>query len=100
MHCFGGNLEQTEQAINLGCYFSIPPSIIRNKSFKKLVKRIPLDKILTETDAPYLSPYEDVKRNEPSFIIETIKKIAEIKHLTVEETERIIFMNYQRLFMK
>jgi TatD DNase family protein len=98
MHCFGGNLEQTQRAVELGCYFSIPTSIVRNKSFKKLVKRVPLDKLLTETDAPYLSPYEDKKRNEPSFIVETIKKIAEIKKITEEELEKIIFMNYQRLF--
>lgn len=98
MHCFGGNAIQTQRAVELGCYFSVPPSIVKNKSFKKLVKRVPLNKLLTETDAPYLSPYEDIRRNEPSFIKETLRKIAEVKKITEEELEKIIFMNYQRLF--
>ena len=99
MHCFCGNAELTEEAESLGYLFSIPPSIMKSKTFRKLAKRIQLKSILTETDAPFLSPYEG-KRNEPSFIKETIKKIAEIKKITEEELEKIIFMNYQNLFKK
>ena len=99
LHCFCGNKELTEEAESLGCLFSIPTSITRTKTFRKLAKRIQLKSILTETDAPFLSPYEG-KRNEPSFIKESIKKIAEIKKITEEELEKIIFMNYQNLFKK
>ncbi len=99
LHCFCGNKELTEEAEKLGYLFSIPTSITRTKTFKKLAKRIQLKSILTETDAPFLSPYEG-KRNEPSFIKETIKKISEIKGITEEELEKIIFMNYQNLFKK
>src|SRR3989344_4585985 len=63
------------------------------------IKNFNLNQILTETDSPYLSPYKD-KMNEPSFIIETIKKISEIKNLDKEEVEKIIFMNYQKFFLK
>jgi TatD DNase family protein len=99
MHCFCGNAELTEEAESLGYSFSIPASIVKSKTFRKLAKRIQLKSILTETDAPFLSPYEG-KRNEPAYIKETIKKIAEIKKITEEELENIIFMNYQNLFKK
>ncbi|MBT3690697.1 TatD family hydrolase [Candidatus Woesearchaeota archaeon] len=99
LHCFCGNKELTKEAESLGYVFSIPATIIRTKTFKKLAKRIQLKSILTETDAPFLSPYEG-KRNEPAYIKETIKKISEIKGLTEEELEKIIFMNYQNLFKK
>jgi len=99
LHCFCGNAELTKEAEELGYLFSIPTSIVKSKTFRKLAKRIQLKAILTETDAPFLSPYEG-KRNEPSYVKETIKKISEIKHITEEELEKIIFMNYQNLFAK
>jgi len=98
MHCFSGNAEQTKKASDFGYYFSIPTSIVRNKSFKKLVKRIDIKNILTETDAPFLSPYEDKKRNEPSFIKESIKKISEIKKISPKKIEKKIYENYKRMF--
>jgi TatD DNase family protein len=98
MHCFSGNKELTDKAISLNYYFTIPCTIIKNKTFRKLVKRIPLNKLLTETDAPYLSPREEP--NEPAFIKDSIKKIAELKQITEEELEKIIFMNYQNIFLK
>lgn len=98
MHCFSGNKELTDKAIFLNYYFTIPCSITKNKTFRKLAKRIPLNKLLTETDAPYLSPRDEA--NEPSFIEDSIKKIAEIKQLNKKELEKIIFMNYQNIFLK
>jgi TatD DNase family protein len=98
MHCFSsGKKELVERIEKNGWYFSIPAIIVRNKTFKKLVKRISMEKVLTETDAPFLSPFKG-KRNEPSFIKETIKKIAEIKQLTEKEVEDKIYSNYKRLF--
>jgi len=99
MHCFTGNKELTEKALELGYYFSIPTSIVKSKTFRKLAKRVPLNKLLTETDAPYLSPVEG-EINEPSFIKYSIKKIAEIKGIDEEELEKMIFINYQNLFLK
>ena len=99
LHCFCGNAELTKEAEELGYLFSIPATIVKSKTFRKLAKRIQLKSNLTETDAPLLSPYEG-KRNEPSFIKETIRKIAELKHISEEELEKIIFMNYQNLFAK
>ncbi len=98
MHCFSGNKELTKRAEKNGYMFSIPTSIVKNKTFKKLIKRVELSRILTETDAPFLSPFEG-KRNEPVFIKETIKKIAKLKELKEEEVEKIIYNNYERFFL-
>lgn len=97
LHCFTGNYKLVKRAIGNGWCFSIPPNIVNSHHFQGLVDMAPLSQILTETDAPYLSP-PPKQRNEPSFITFTIKKIAEIKKLTEKEVANIIFMNYQKLF--
>ena len=99
MHCFTGNLKLVKRAEDLGFYFSIPTVITRLKHFQEVVERISLSQILTETDAPYLSPFKG-ERNEPSYIRETIKIISKIKKITEDEAEKIIFSNYQKLFLK
>jgi TatD DNase family protein len=91
-------MKLVQRAYDLGYYFSIPTIITRLLHFQEVVKHVSIDKILTETDAPYLSPFK-FKRNEPSFIVETIKRIAELKNLDREETEKLIFMNYRRIFL-
>lgn len=97
LHCFSGNKKLIKRGYELGCYFSIPTVIVRLQHFQTLVEMVDISRLLTETDAPWLSPYPD-KRNEPSFVFEVIKKIAEIKKLDKKEVENIIFMNYQNLF--
>jgi len=97
LHCFCGNAELTKRAQDLNYFFSIPTSIVKSKTFRKLAKRAQLNKILTETDAPFLSPYQG-KRNEPSFIKETVKKISEIKKLPEKQIEKEIYNNYKKLF--
>jgi len=97
LHCFSGKLKLIKRAAELGYYFSIPTNITHSQHFQKLAELADINKLLTETDAPYLSPYKN-RRNEPSFIIETIKKIAEIKNISINETANNIFMNYQKIF--
>jgi len=97
LHCFSANMKLVQRAYDLGYYFSIPTVITRLIHFQEVVKRVPIDKILTETDAPYLSPFQ-YERNEPAFIVETIKKIAELKKLEKEEVEKLIFMNFRQIF--
>lgn len=99
LHCFKGGKEMIDKAIKNNFSFSIPPIIVISNHFKDLVKFAPIESLLTETDCPYLSPYPG-KKNEPSFITETIKKIAKIKRLDPIETENLIFMNFQRIFLK
>lgn len=98
MHCFSGKKVLTSQAVALGHYFSIPPNIVKSDQFQTLVKIVPLTQLLTETDSPWLSPLKE-QRNEPSFVIETIKKIAEIKQLTKEQVADQIWQNYQKAFL-
>ncbi|PLW80414.1 hypothetical protein C0585_02645, partial [Candidatus Woesearchaeota archaeon] len=97
LHCFSGRKHLIKRAIDKGYYFSIPTNIVKSDHFQRLVEWTPLKQLLTETDAPYLSPYPG-ERNEPAYIAETIKKIAEIKKMTPEEVEGNIFMNYQKIF--
>ena len=97
LHCFQGNKKLIKRAEDLGYNFSIPPIIMRLQHFQMLVNMVSLDKILTETDAPYLSHLVG-ERNEPVNVIITVKKISEIKNLTEDETKKIIFMNYKRIF--
>jgi len=102
LHCFSGRKSLIKQAIDEGYNFSIPCNIKRAEHFQGIVSNSPLKKILTETDAPYLSPYKNpdgsFNRNEPAFVSETIKVIADIKGMTEEDCKNQIFMNYQRIF--
>ncbi len=100
LHCFSGNKELTEKALSHKSWmFTIPTAVVRNKTFRKLSKRVPINNILTETDAPYLSPIEG-EPNEPAFIEKSIVKIAELKKITEEEIEKSIEENFQKMFLK
>ncbi len=98
LHCFSGRKHLVRRAAELGFYFSIPTNIVKSEHFQNIAKTVHISKILTETDAPFLSPFPG-KMNEPAYIIESVKKIAEVKGMTVEDTSNAIFQNYQDLFM-
>lgn len=97
LHCYGGKLKLAKRIADNGWNFSIPASIVRSEHFQKLVEQTHLSQILSETDAPYQSPFTG-KQNEPGFIIEGVKKIAEIKKITLDDCKNNLFMNYQRIF--
>jgi len=98
-HCFTGNYKIVKRIVDHNWCFSIPPTILRMLHFQGLVNLVPLSQLLTETDAPYLSPPSH-ERNEPAFVRMTVEKIAELKKVTVEEAKKIIFMNYQKIFVQ
>jgi len=97
LHSFGGRKSIIRKASDLGYSFSVPPVITRLQHFETLVSLVNINQLLTETDSPWLSPVAG-ERNEPKNVIESVKKIAEIKRFTVEETANSIFLNYQRMF--
>jgi len=101
IHCFGGKLEYARKFIDLGFYIGLTGIVtFKNaRDLQEIAKQIPLDKILVETDAPFLSPdpYRGV-RNEPTFVRYVAQKIADLKHLTFEEVERVTFENTSKLF--
>jgi len=97
MHCFNGSLKLAAEIEKKGWYLSIPPMIVYATHFQELVRRVSSNYLLTETDSPYLGP-EKGKRNEPANVRESLRMIAKIKGIEPEEAEKIVFMNYKRLF--
>jgi TatD DNase family protein len=103
IHCFTSTKEFAEEMLKLGFYISAS-GIITFKSGSEILetfKTIPLDKILIETDSPYLAPvpYRG-KTNEPAYIVKTAEKLAEIKGLTVEQIANITHNNFYSLYQK
>lgn len=97
-HCFSGKFSLVKRIEQNGFFMSIPPIIMHAGQFQKMAKEVSLKNLLTETDAPFLSPIKG-ERNEPKNITYTIKKIAEIRGLNVDEVEKMLFMNAQKLFL-
>ncbi len=101
LHCFSGDLEMARACLDLGFYISFPGTITypKNEEAREIVRRIPMEAILVETDCPYLAPQPlRGKRNEPAFVRHTAEKIAEIKGLTLEDVARITTLNAFNLF--
>ncbi|MDD5760497.1 MAG: TatD family hydrolase [Candidatus Pacebacteria bacterium] len=98
-HFFTGNKIQAEQIIKKGFYISFSGVITYSQKMDEVVEKAPLGKILIETDAPYVAPepYRG-KRNEPIYVKEVAKKIAEIKKLPLKDIEEATFQNARRLF--
>ncbi len=97
LHAFHGSLKLVQTAAEAGFYITIPTNIRRSSHFQAIVRELPLSRLLTETDAPYLAAEKDGK-SEPSHIAATIARIAAIKGLAAEEVANILYSNYQRLF--
>jgi TatD DNase family protein len=98
MHCFSGRKHIIQRIIENRWYFSIPCNINRSLHFQQIVDMAPVSQLLTETDAPYLSPIQG-KVNRPDNVKITIEKIAEIKKMTPVEVSNIIYANYMKLFL-
>ncbi len=100
-HCFSGTLEQAEQFIQLGFYIGFTGIVTypNAKNIEQIAKSIPLEKILIETDSPYLAPQKyRGTRNEPAYVIEVAKKIAQIKNISLEQVAKQTTQNAQKLF--
>jgi TatD DNase family protein len=99
IHCFTGTLEEAERFIELGFYISFTGIVTFSKELQKVAKALPLDKLLVETDSPYLSPVpERGKRNEPWKVQYVATKIAELHGVSVEEVAEITFKNTKDVF--
>lgn len=98
IHCFTGTVEQAKKYIDLGFYIGIN-GIIFKLPLDEVIKSCPLEKIIVETDCPYLTPGpEGSKRNEPLFIKHTIQKIADLKGISFDEVVPITTQNARQLF--
>ncbi|MBQ6215946.1 MAG: TatD family hydrolase [Erysipelotrichaceae bacterium] len=101
MHCYGDDEKWAMRFVELGFYISIAGPVTWKKAKKELavIHTVPLDRLLIETDCPYLAPSPmRGKRNEPSFVVYTGKKIAEELGVEEEEFKRQLNENYHSLF--
>ena len=98
-HFFAGTAEQAKAFIDLGFSVSFTGVITFAKQYQEVVKAVPLDMMHAETDSPYVSPEPfRGKRNEPTHVIQVVKKIAEIKKLSLEEVSLQLLKNAKRVW--
>lgn len=101
IHCFTADIKMANIMLDLGFFISASGIITFKKSdeLRNVFKTIPLDRILIETDSPYLAPtpYRG-KENQPAFVVEVAKKISELKEISLEEIGNITTSNFENLF--
>ena len=103
MHCFSGGVNEAKLVLDLGFYISFAgPITFKNaEAARETAKYVPLDRILIETDCPYLSPVPfRGKRNEPSYVVHIASKLAEVKNVPEEEVSMRTNRNAEALFTK
>jgi len=100
LHCFSGSIKIAKKSkIDLGCVISIPTSVCYSKSKANLVKNLEIENLVTETDAPFLSPFPGQKtRNEPVNVKFSVKKISELKNLSYARADEIIENTVKKFF--
>lgn len=99
IHFYVGSKEMAKKFLDLGCYFTFGGVITFAKEYEEVINLIPIERILTETDAPYVSPAPHRgKRNEPAYVIEVAKKLGEIKNLSLGEIEEITEKTANKVF--
>jgi TatD DNase family protein len=100
MHCFSGGAREAERSLDLGFYLSFGGILTFPKSIElqEVARQAPADRILVETDAPYLAPVpKRGKRNEPAFVVETARKLAGLRGETLESIAATTTSNFRRL---
>jgi TatD DNase family protein len=101
LHCFSGDIDMAKKVIDMGFYISIagPVTFKKAEELREVVKTIPDERLLLETDAPYLSPVpKRGKRNEPAYVKYTAQTVADVRGVTLEDIARITTLNTKRLF--
>jgi len=101
MHCFSGSVEVAKECVEMNFYISLggPVTFKNAKKPKEVAQEIPLNKLLIETDCPYLAPHPyRGKRNEPSYVKLVAEQIAELKGLSYEEVSQVTTENAKILF--
>ena len=103
MHCYSYSKEMAKDFLDLGFYIGVGGVVTfkNGKKLKEVVEYVPLDRIVTETDSPYMAPVPmRGKRNSSEYLPYIINEIAQIKRIPAEEVERVTFENAVRLFGK
>ncbi len=97
MHCFSGKKSLVKKVADNGWFLTVPTAVVRSFQFQDIIKNVPISQLFCETDSPYLSPDKN-NWNEPAFVAESYKKIAEIKQMDIIEVANNIYMNWQKVF--
>ena len=103
LHCFGGSLQMAKDAIDLGFYVSFAGNLTFKKAedLREVARQMPLDRLLVETDCPYLTPVPfRGKRNEPARVVETARFLAQLHERPLDEVARVTSDNFRTLFPK
>lgn len=99
IHFFSGTKDDAEKLLDMGFYFTFGGVITFVRDYDKVIEMIPVERILSETDAPYVAPapYRG-KRNEPAYVVEVVKKLAELKKLSMGAMAAQILKNAENCF--
>ena len=101
LHCFGGERDDAFKFLDWGFLVSFAGNVTFKKAenLREVARQVPVDRLLTETDCPYLAPVPHRgKRNEPAYVVETTRTLAGLHSLSVEEMARQVTENFQRFF--
>jgi TatD DNase family protein len=101
LHCFSGDWAMARECLDMGFHLSVAGPVTYRKAdrLREVAREMPLERLLIETDAPYLAPQPHRgKRNEPAYVVETAGCLAEIRGLSVGELNRLTAANARRLF--
>jgi TatD DNase family protein len=101
LHCFSGDVAMAAETLNMGFHISIPGTVTypANEALREVVRATSIDRMLVETDCPYLSPVPHRgKRNEPAYVRLAAERVAEIKGLSLDDVARITTKNVRDLF--
>jgi TatD DNase family protein len=101
IHCFSGDYRMAKECLDMGFYISVPGTITFKNAgdFQEIVRKLPLESLLIETDAPFLAPIPfRGKRNEPGFVRHMAQKIAELKKISFEKVAEVTTANALRVF--
>jgi TatD DNase family protein len=101
IHCFTGGPELAERALAIGFFISFSGivSFPRSEGIQKIAATMPLDRLLIETDSPFLAPIPHRgKRNEPAFVVDVARKVAALRGIAAEEVGAAALANFNRLF--
>jgi TatD DNase family protein len=103
LHCFTGGKELAKRGLDLGCYISFSGIVTfkRSEGLRDIARSVPLDRLLVETDAPYLAPGRHRgRRNEPAYVVETAAELARLKGIAPVELARATTENFFRVYSK
>ncbi len=97
-HCYSGSIELMHKIVEVGYFISIATNVIYSEKAKAIAREIPASSLLLETDSPYLSPFKEVKRNEPAFVIEALKEVALLRGISEKKLEAQIERNAKKFY--